>query len=80
MQTYAVVVAYFLYAPWNYLLLGSAAFKLRRRKTTRQIVRRGKVHGFRVVNHARPIAELISVPLADDHLNFSRHHRVGSPR
>ena len=49
---------------------GSAAFKSRPRKITRQIVRRGKLHGFRVVNHARPIAELISVPLTDDHLDL----------
>jgi hypothetical protein len=66
---YATGAAYFFYAPWNYLLLG-AAFKSRRRKTTRQIVRRGKLYGFRVVNHARPIAELISVPLTDDHLDL----------
>ena len=60
----------FLLPALELFIAGSAAFKSRRRKTTRQIVRRGKLYGFRVVNHARPIAELISVPLTDDHLDL----------
>ena len=42
----------------------------RRRNPGRRIVRRLKVRRFRVVNHARPIAELISVPLTDNHLDL----------
>lgn len=58
----------------------SAAFKSRQRKTTGQIVRRLKVRGFRIVNHARPVAELIRVPFTDDHLDFWRYRWVGSSR
>ena len=51
-------------------VLATVAFKMsRRRNPARRIVRRLKVCGFRVVNHARSIAELISVPLTDDHLD-----------
>ena len=70
----------FLLRALELFIAGSAAFKSRRRKTTRQIVRRGKLHGFRVVNHARPIAELISVPLTDDHLYLRRRRLVGGSR
>ena len=60
----------FLLRALGLFIAGSTAFKSRWRKTTRQIVRRGKLYGFRVVNHARPIAELISVPLTDNHLDL----------
>ena len=58
-----------------------AAFKMSRcRNPARRIVRRLKVRGFRIVNHARPIAELISVPLTDDHLYLRRRRLVGGSR
>ena len=65
---YATTVAFFL---GSVELFGfGPAVKSRRRKPAQQIVRRLKVCGFRIVNHARPIAELISVPLTDDHLDL----------
>jgi hypothetical protein len=65
---YATTVAFFL---GSVELFGvGPAVKSRRRKPAQQIVRRLKVCGFRVVNHARSIAELISVPLTDDHFDL----------
>ena len=66
---FAFLVAYATTVSVELFGFGPAA-KSRRRKPAQQIVRRLKVCGFRVVNHARPIAELISVPLTDDHLDL----------
>ena len=71
MRIYATAVAYFFNRHAVLFASATVAFKTSRcRNPARQIVRRLKVRRFRVVNHARPIAELISVPLTDDHLDL----------
>ena|ERR1700735_5203608 len=68
---YATAVADFFYRLRVLFASATVTFKIsRRRNPARRIVRRLKVCGFRVVNHARSIAELISVPLTDDHLDL----------
>ena len=68
---YATAVAVFLLQAAVLFASATIASKpSRRRNPARRIVGRLKVRGFRIVNHARPIAELISVPLTDNHLDL----------